>query len=323
MWQSDSRLHSASSRGQLLASIAGAMPTKRHLVFVIHGARAEQPALRDLVERVRAAGHVVEPRVTWERGDATLYASEAARRGVDAVVAVGGDGTVNEVVNGLSGSDVPLGILPFGTANDFARQIGIPLEPDAAMDVILGRAPVRIDSAELNGRRFLNVSTGGVGAEATAETPLESKEALGMLAYAITGVKKLVELSPRRAYFAGPGFEYRGDFLVFAVGNGRETGGATALTPRASVTDGLLDVCIVEGMARAEFARLVLKLKRGDHLDEPGVRYAQLAELHVEAQEPISVNVDGESSDGFRLRYRSRPRDLHVYAATLPGEEGG
>ena len=296
------------------------MPPKRHLVFVIHGARADQPALRDLVARLRAAGHLVEPRVTWEGGDATAFTADAARRGVDVVVAVGGDGTVNEVVNGLSGSDVPLGILPLGTANDFARQIGIPLDTDAAMDVILARDPVLVDTAELNGRRFLNVSTGGVGAEATAETPAEAKEALGMLAYAITGVKKLVELAPQRAYFAGPGFEYRGDFLVFAVGNGRETGGGTALTPRASLTDGLLDLCIVEGMPRADFARLVLKLKRGDHLGEEGVRYVQLPEIHVEAQESISVNVDGESSDGFRLLYRVRPRDLRLLAATLPGE---
>jgi lipid kinase YegS len=297
------------------------MSPTRHLVLVIHGARAELPALRDLVARVRDAGHRVDVRVTWEGGDAAGFTQDAVARGADTVVAAGGDGTVNEVVNGLSGSDVPLGILPVGTANDFARQVGIPLEPDAAMDVILTRKPVRVDSAELNGRRFLNVSTGGVGAEATAETPTEAKEALGMLAYAITGVKKLVELAPRRAYFAGPGFEYRGDFLVFAVGNGRATGGATALTPRASLTDGLLDLCIVEGMPRADFARLVLKLKRGDHLAEPGVRYVQLPELHVEAQDAISVNVDGESTDHFRLQYRARPHDLLVHAAALPVAE--
>ena len=82
---------------------------------------------------------------------------------------------------------MPLGIIPLGTANDFARQVGIPADADHAMDVILQRKPRRFDTASLNGRRFLNVSTGGVGAEATAETPAEAKESLGPLAYAISG----------------------------------------------------------------------------------------------------------------------------------------
>jgi len=297
------------------------MRQRKHLVLVIHGARADQPALREMVARVRADGHRVEPQVTFEPGDGDRFARDAAAAGADAVVAVGGDGTVNEVVNGLSGSDVPMGIVPLGTANDFARQVGIPLDPDEAIDLVLRREPIRVDTAELNDRRFLNVSTGGVGAEATAETPLEAKEALGLLAYIVTGVKKLVELEPRRAYFGGPGFAYRGEFLIFAVGNGRMTGGGTLLTPRASVTDGLLDLCIIEGMPRADFARLVLRLRGGGHLEESGVHYVKLPSVHIEAQEAISVNVDGESSDHFRLTYRARPHDLRIHAAHLPGED--
>src|SRR5207244_7491358 len=132
----------------------------------------------------------VEPLITFERGDAAALAQRAAHRGVDVVAAAGGDGTVNEVVNGLDGYDVPLGIIPLGTANDFARQVGIPADADHAMDVILQRKPRRLDTATLNGRRFLNVSTGGIGAEATAETPTQAKESLGSVAYAITSLRK-------------------------------------------------------------------------------------------------------------------------------------
>jgi lipid kinase YegS len=295
-------------------------PRRKHIVLVIHGGRADHPALREAVERARAQGHAVEARVTWERDDAVAFARECAARGVDAVVAVGGDGTVNEVLNGLDRSDVPLGILPLGTANDFARQVGIPADPGPALELILGGTPTRVDTAELNGRRYLNVSTGGLGAEATADTPAEAKEALGFIAYAITGVRKLVELAPRRAYFAGPGFEYRGEFLLFAVGNGRATGAGTALTPHASITDGLLDLCIVGGMPRGDFARLVLKLKRGEHVGEEGVQYVRLPEILIQSQGAISVNVDGEPSDAHRLEYRVRPRDLNVHLAHLPGE---
>ena len=293
----------------------------KHLVLVVHGARAEQPALRHLVQWVRDKGHTVDPRVTWEPGDAQRFAREAAARRADVVVAVGGDGTVNEVLNGLDGSAVPLGIIPLGTANDFARQVGIPDDPDHAMDVILQRKPIRIDTAELNGRRFLNVSSGGVGAEATAETPTEAKEQLGVLAYAITGVRKFADLRPNPARFSGPGIELTCEFLLFGVGNGRATGGGTRIAPRASVTDGLIDVCVVEAMPRGEFARLLLKLKRGEHVGEPGVHYAQVPSLTVTAQESMSVNADGEPTDGRVLVYRARPRDLLVHVPHLPEAE--
>src|SRR5687767_15873310 len=137
---------------------------RKELMLIMPGRRADNDALRRLVSWVRDKGHAVDPRVTWEKGDAIRFAREGAARGVDVVVAVGGDGTINEVVNGLDGSDVPLGIIPLGTANDFARQVGIPDDPDHAMDVVLQRKPMAFDMASLNGRRLLNVSTGGVGA---------------------------------------------------------------------------------------------------------------------------------------------------------------
>ncbi len=300
------------------------MRSRKEFAFIIHGSRADLPAIRHLVNWVREKGHIVRPRVTWEPGDAASLATEAADRGVDAVVALGGDGTVNEVVNGLDGKDVPLGIIPIGTANDFARQVGIPMDTDHAMDAILRRKPRRIDTGELNGRRFLNVSTGGVGAEATAETPADAKEQLGPLAYAITGMRKLRDLAPRRARFTGPGFEYEGEFMIFAVGNARITGGGTAITPNASVTDGLLDLCIIEGVeGRGEFMSLALAVRRGEHLDDDRVRYVQLPELTIESDEPIAVNLDGEPQEMRTLRYRARPLDLLIHLPHLPGHGEG
>jgi diacylglycerol kinase (ATP) len=293
---------------------------RKHLALIIHGARAERADVRNLIDWVRAKGHLVEPHVTLEAGDAAAMAAAAARAGVDAVIAMGGDGTVNEVVNGLDGFETPLGIVPLGTANDFAAQAGIPADADHAMDVILHHNPVCIDTASMNGRRFLNVSTGGVGAEATAETPADAKETLGPMAYAITGVRKFADLEPYRASFRGDGFAFDGKFLMFAVGLTRASGGGTLVTPNASVTDGLLDICIVEAMGRADFARLVLKVKRGEHLGEPGVHYAQLASVVVSAETPLSVNLDGETSESRRLEYHSRPKDLWVYVPHLPGE---
>lgn len=303
-----------------LLALAIRMPrtVRKELMLIMHGQRAHDDALRHMVSWVREKGHAVDPRVTWEKGDGIRFAREGATRGVDAVVAVGGDGTINEVLNGLDGSDVPLGIVPLGTANDFARQVGIPEDADHAMDVVLRRPPRTIDTAELNGRRFLNVSSGGVAAEATAETPTEAKEQLGPLAYAITGVRKLADLQPRRAHITAPGVDLNCEFLIFAVGNARITGGGTRITPRALVTDGLIDLCIVEAMPRADFAKLLLRVKKGEHLDEARVRYLQLPSLTIAADGPLTVNVDGEPSEATTLSYRARPNDLRIHLAHLP-----
>ncbi|MDB4881006.1 MAG: lipid kinase [Gemmatimonadetes bacterium] len=298
------------------------MASRKHLTYVVHGARSDRPELRQMVSWVRQRGHAVEVHVTWNAGDAEQIAAEAADRGTDVVIACGGDGTLNEVVNGLDGRDVPLGVVPLGTANDFARQTGIPEDANHAMDVILRRKPVRIDTASMNGRRFLNVSTGGVGAEATAETPADAKASLGPLAYAITAVRKLAGNEIRHASFSSAGFDLDVDFMAFAVGSARVTGGGTMMTPDASVNDGLIDLCVIEAMTRRDFAKISLRVKRGEHVGLPGIHYAQLPWVKVTGTEPLSVNLDGEGVQVQVCDYRARRGDLLVHVQHLPGEEG-
>ena len=291
------------------------------LDLVIHGARADHADLRAAVAWAREAGHVVRPHVTWENGDAERFAGEAVQRGTDAVLAAGGDGTVNEVVNALAGSTVPLGIVPVGTANDFARQAGIPADVRAAVELVLTTEPTCLDVGELNGRVFLNVSTAGIGAETTAETAPGAKEMFGPLAYALAAVRKLVsESGVRQARFSGPGFAVDLEYLVFAVGNARATGAGVVITPLASARDGLLDLCVVGPVGRTSLAPLFLEVKRGEHLEREGVHYVQTPWLRVEAEEPISVNVDGEPGSYTVLDYRVRPQALLVHVAHAPGE---
>jgi diacylglycerol kinase (ATP) len=296
-------------------------PLRKHLTYIVHGARAERPDLRQMVSWVRDRGHAVDVRVTWDAGDGIALAADAADKGTDVVIACGGDGTLNEVVNGLDGRDVPLGVIPLGTANDFASQTGIPEDADHAMDLILRRKAVRIDTASMNGRRFLNVSTGGIGAEATAETPVESKAQLGPLAYAITALRKWAGNQSRHASFISAGFGLDVEFLAYAVGSARVTGGGNLMTPDASVTDGLLDLCVIEAMTRRDFARLSLSVKRGEHIGLPGVHYAQLPWLKVSATETLQVNLDGEGMESQVCDYRARKADLTVFVQHLPGEE--
>jgi diacylglycerol kinase (ATP) len=298
------------------------LPSRRTIALIIHGSRAADPSLRPLVDELRDRGIRVHPRVTFEVGDAATFAREEVQRGADAVVAVGGDGTVNEVVNALAGTQVPLGIIPLGTANDFARQVGIPEDPRHAMDLILTGAPVRLDTAELNGRRFLNVSSGGLGAEATFETSAGAKAALGPLAYALTGLKKLVALETMGLRLEAPEHEADVEAVLFFVGNARTSGGGMPVTPLAAPNDGLLDVCVVERAGRADLARLAVRVARGEHVGEAGVLYWRVPWVTIRGTgdhtgQPLHVNVDGERVAATELRYRVWPSDLLV---VLPPE---
>jgi diacylglycerol kinase (ATP) len=291
--------------------------------------------LRGAVGELRGAGHEVFPRLTFEKGDARRFTRAAADAGHDLVVAAGGDGTVNEVAGGLHdqlatrGAAEPplprLGIVPLGTGNDFAGALEIPEHPREAVLAAAAGRPVPIDVATLNGACFVNVSTGGVGAEATGEASDEVKRRLGPFAYFVTGVKKLVTLDPPAARFTGPGGEvlHEGRFLIFAVGNSRRTGAGNWLTPRADLSDGLLDVCIVREMSRRELVGLLPDLRAGRHLDHPAVLYRQLRELVVESREELSVNVDGEPLGGRALRYGVSPYRLVLSLPERRGEGTG
>ena len=106
---------------------------------------------------------------------------------------------------------------------------------------------------------------------------------------------------------------------MFAIGNARATGGGTLVTPRASVRDGLLDVCVIGAMPRREFAKLVLRVQRGEHLLSDGVRYLQVPWFRITSEQPMTVNVDGESAEVQQARYEARPRDLLIHLPRLPG----
>lgn len=286
-------------------------------------AGGELEALRAEVERLRERGHEVRPRLTFEGGDAERMAREAVAWGADVVIAAGGDGTVSEVANGIHGGGAPsdvgglprLGIVPLGTGNDLAAALGVPESIEEAVALAISGRSRKIDVGVVGGRCFLNASTGGIGAEATEEAPAEAKRTLGVLAYAITGARKFVELRASRARFTSGAVLYEGEFLLYAVGNSDRMGGGNRLTPRASLTDGLLDVCIVTGMSRVELARLLPDLRAGRHLEDESVLYRQVAELLVESAEELSVNADGEPLNGCRrLDYGISPRRLVVAA---------
>jgi lipid kinase YegS len=278
--------------------------------LVLHGKTALREDVRAAVRAVRDEGHPVDVRVTWEGGDATRFARQAAQAGVDLVIAGGGDGTVNEVVAGLLGAageskpSASLGILPLGTANDLARACGIPLDPFAALRLAVSGSATNVDVGQANGRAFMNVATGGFGTQVTVATPNELKKILGGAAYFLTGVTHFSSIRPARGHLSGPGLDWEGAFLVLGVGNGRQAGGGHQLCPEALLNDGLLDVRVLPQLPAEEVqAALAALLREGLDAVRRTLVSARVPWLEIATDEPLQINLDGEPITDTHFRF--------------------
>lgn len=282
-------------------------------LLVLHGKQALNETVREAVRRQRELGWELAVRVTWEAGDAYRQVLEALDAGYRQLVAGGGDGTLREVAEALSSSqvDASLALMPLGSANDFARAAGIPLEPFEAL-ALLDEPAQPVDMGEMNGQLFVNMATGGFGSKVTATTSEELKRVLGGGAYLLTGLTRFAEIQSTQGHFRGPGFDWQGEFLALGIGNGRQAGGGQLLCPQATINDGLLDVCIVP--APADTVGTLGTLLSGGLLGVEAVSVsARVAWLEVEAPESIDINLDGEPFSGERLRFEARPGALRLH----------
>ena len=287
--------------------------------IIIHGRHGENDDLRQAVETLRAAGQQVDVRVTWDPGDGTRFAREACIEKIETIVAAGGDGTVNEVLSGILsvpvGTPLPsLGIVPLGTANDFARACGLPPHPDPALQLIATAEPVPIDVGRLGPRAFINVATGGFGTQVTTETPDDLKRILGGAAYLVTGLQKFTSMTSSPGRFSGPGFSWAGNFLVLAVGNGRQAGGGQLLCPDAYIDDGLLEVTILPEIAPGELGAVLGDiLQTGIGNAEFAVERVRLPWVELESDVELAINLDGESISGTSFRFEAQAKALRIH----------
>ena len=284
--------------------------------LILNGKSAGDPPIRAAVEQLRKEGHSLEVRVTWEYGDAARYTREAAKDRVDVVIAGGGDGTVNEVASGLIESDADwksaVAVLPLGTANDFANGCGIPVgDPLAALQFAAQGSIFPIDIGCANDRHFVNVASGGFGAEVTANTPPELKKAIGGAAYPLMGIVTAAKMVPHRCEISLPdGTNRQGEMFAMAIGNSIQCGGGQKLTPHAYLDDGLLDLMVVHDVSLQSFGTLLSELDRLRDESNRNVSYKQLTSFKIESERPIQVNVDGEPMRENSFEFRVLPKAL-------------
>lgn len=281
--------------------------------LILNGKAAGDEAVRAAVDDWRQRGIHLDVRVTWEGGDAERYVAEAIADGVDTVIAGGGDGTLSEVATTLAHREEPadalptLGLLPLGTANDFASAAGIPDEPAQALRLIAERAAQPLDLLRLEAHGQIlwcaNLASGGFGTQITVETDDGLKDLLGGLAYLVTGLSRLGRIEPVQARLRGPDFAWEGGFIALGVGNGRQAGGGQVLCPDALIDDGLLEVTVIPGL-EGEVAATLGTLVRGGKqaaLERVAER-RQLPWLEIDAPAPLTLNLDGEPVQGRHFR---------------------
>ena len=285
----------------------------RKVQLILNGKAAGNDALQTAVARQRAAGHSIEVRVTLEKGDARRFVAEAGE--VDLLIAAGGDGTVNEVVHGLmdlSRAARPvLGVVPLGTANDFATGCGIPRDPEEALTLCMEGEGVPVDVGKANEHWFLNAASIGFGAEITATTPPELKNLLGPAAYAVMGAILAMNVHHYRGTLTMPDREITGSGPVAIVGNGRQAGGGLQVTPRARVDDGLLDVLTVRDIPALALLTAARELQELSP-DGEYINYWQTPWAEVHTEEAIPVNLDGEPMQFSSVRYEVVPRAIRL-----------
>jgi diacylglycerol kinase (ATP) len=272
------------------------------------GARA-----RKLQAKVASLSSQTELRITHSIGDARKIARSAVEEGFDAVIAAGGDGTINEVVNGIAGSQVRLGILPVGTMNVFAQEIGIPLgNLEKAWDVIERGACVDVDLPLANDRHFIQLAGVGLDAEVVRKTTIDFKNALGPLSYLLTLVQ-VVSVQPPRVFVEPKGMlSCEGCFVL--IGNGRNYGGPFPLFKRASLYDGLLDVVVFKNQSHWDVVRYFQAIAFGTHPNLPDVDYFQTEALKIHSAGEVPMELDGESAGILPCDFSVSSFKLRVFA---------
>jgi lipid kinase YegS len=287
--------------------------------LILHRKSANEPAVKQAVRDARRAGNKIRVRIPWNKRDKPRVVKEALAAGARRIIAGGGDGTINAVVNGLVGKgkkpvEATLGILPLGTANDFARGLDLPVENlSRCLQLACTLPPRLVDVGRANGRSFINVTSAGFGAEITATTPVELKKMLGKGAYTIMGMAKALNLEPYEGRLLVPGEEaVQGAMLLMAVGNNRLAGGGFEVAPQAKLDDGLLDLAVVRYTPEMSIRQALAELNDPTAPGNDYIRYRQLREFTIEGKRDIHFNLDGEPVLASTLAFSVLPKHLGV-----------
>ncbi|MGG3912840.1 diacylglycerol/lipid kinase family protein [Rossellomorea vietnamensis] len=265
------------------------------------------------LQTMKEMGYETVLRLTKGEGDAMEFAREACEKRYDFLAAMGGDGTINEAINGMAEQEYrPLfGLIPLGTVNDFARALNIPMEPEEAIDIFKQNHVQKTDVGKLNDRYFVNIVAVGALAEASFSTPVEQKSKLGPLAYIIEGMKKMKEKQPFELKVQSE-HDWKGEALLMLVALTNSVGGMETIAPEAEVNDGKLHVFIIKDMALPKFLLLLPKILLGELAESEHVHYMKVTKLQANSPYKMIANVDGDEGDKLPITIENLKQHLDI-----------
>lgn len=244
-------------------------------------------------------------------GQAEALARNAAEEGYEKIVAAGGDGTVNEIVNGIAGHNVSLGLLPLGTMNVFATELGLPLNDLAACWRIIQRNRTHcVDLPRANRKHFVQLAGVGLDAQAVKETSNTFKRSFGPLSYLISAVQIASRTPPVLRIESEDAVTTEGSFVL--VGNGRLYGGRFPFFKQAVMDDGLLDAIVFKRLNYVDIIRYLQDVVFTPQISSPEVEYFQTKHLRVTSEESVPVEIDGELVGNCPVEFKIRAGGLRV-----------
>jgi YegS/Rv2252/BmrU family lipid kinase len=269
----------------------------------------------------------VEAALDARRVDFRVQRTKSLEHGVDAAlraiesgevpVVLSGDGLLGAIGGAMAGSETPLGIVPGGRGNDLARVLGIPTDPEAAVEVILAGHSRLIDVGEANGKRFLGIVSVGFDSEANRRAN-ETRVMRGNLVYAYAALRTLAGWKPARFTLRVDSERIRLSGYSVSVANNKAFGGGMFIAPDAELDDGQFDIVAVGEVGKLRFVGNLPKVFKGTHVDEDEVRVFRAPHLELSASKPFPVYADGEHLTDLPARLRVIPRALGVLVPEQP-----
>jgi len=288
---------------------------KKNVKFIVNPIAGFRRDKQFIIERLqKLSPHFdVDIQTSSCRGDARRIATAAAQNGFDIVVAVGGDGTVNEVASGLVGSGAALGIIPLGSGNGLARSVGVPMNVEQAIQVICSNHRRHIDVGRAGHRNFFVVT--GVGFDAAVGKSFDETTMRGPLPYFYLGIKQLMTYQPKEVQLRFEQQELTLRPFLITVANTCQYGNGAMIAPHARCDDGQLDICIINNSNKIKILRHLPDLFNGTIDRAPLVQYHRSTEIIIEGDGPLLFHVDGEPETVDRvLNISILPQALQVIA---------
>lgn len=291
--------------------------TGRALLLLNRNSRRGEETLNQVVSELKALNFEVFEESTENPQQLTnVIRSYRARVGM--VIVGGGDGTLNAAIEGLLDTQLPLGILPLGTANDLARTLGIPQSIPQACQVIADGYTQRIDLGRVNHKHFFNVASLGLSVQITKQLDKKLKRRWGVLAYAATALRVIWQARPFRAKISWGDKSIKVKTVQIAVGNGRYYGGGMTVANDAAINDQRLDLYSLECQHWWQLLLWLPAMRVGTHSGWDGVRTLNGKEFMISTSKPLSINADGEIVTQTPAKFRLVPKAIAVFVPKLP-----